>query len=146
MPDTEPGRIVESLSLLPSDELDKVPYLMDKLADDGKSLWVFLALAWVHDHKDEFGDPLSAVEMLYADFGYPEEMAGIVRFVPPPGGAAAGVDGIEERWQAYLEDRRNYYLGRIVLKSHASQWNGLPAAKIRLSGGRVVDVNEQYDG
>ncbi|GAB2518033.1 DUF2247 family protein [Nocardia heshunensis] len=115
VPDNEVMQTIEELSLLLSDEFDKVPSLVDKLAVDPKPVWVYLALAWLHDHPADFDNPMQAVEMLYADFDYPSEMEPIVPFMPPPAGATPGMAGIEERWRSYLMQCRNRYLaGRTV--------------------------------
>jgi hypothetical protein len=75
-------------------------------------VWLYLALAWLHDHQDEHADPLQLIEMLYADFGYPTEIEGLVRYMPAPRGTPTGVEGIEERWRAYLQQRSHEYKTR----------------------------------
>lgn len=60
----------EELALLLSDDLGQVPHLMDGLAgslaedDAAWGAWLFLALAWVHEHRSEYADPLEVVESL----------------------------------------------------------------------------------
>ncbi len=111
--DDEPMRIVESVSLLLSDELDKVPERIEQLVPDDRDVWIYLALAYVHEHPDEFGgNVLQAVELLYADFDYPSEMEAFAPFMPASAGAMPGVEGIEQRWQEYLERQRTKYLSR----------------------------------
>ncbi|WP_067887084.1 DUF2247 family protein [Nocardia vaccinii] len=110
VPDSDPADVVESLSLLLSDELDKVPELIDRLLTDDRGVWVFLALAYVRAYPFEFDSILRAVEILYADFGYPSEMEPFVPFMPPPAGAVPGVAGIEQRWDEYLQHGRDRYL------------------------------------
>ena len=113
VPDDEQMAVVEALALLLSDELDKVPDLIEQVVTDDRSVWVYLALAFIHEHPSEFGDnPLQAVEMLYADFEYPSEMEPFVPFMPPPEGATPGAEGLEQRWQEYLHRQREKFLGR----------------------------------
>jgi len=113
VPDDEQMAIVEALALLLSDELDTVQDLIEQVVTDDRSVWVYLALAFVHEHPSEFGgQPLRAVEMLYADFEYPSEMEPFVPFVPPPEGATPGVAGLVQRWQEYLRRQRENFLGR----------------------------------
>jgi hypothetical protein len=45
--------------------------------------WLYLVLAWIYSQKELLHDPLGMVEEVYADFGYPEEIAGFVRYMPP---------------------------------------------------------------
>jgi hypothetical protein len=72
---TEQLALVEDLSLPLSDEPDKVPELVEQAVTDDRSVWICLALAYVHENPSEFNDhPLQAVEMPYADFEYPSEM------------------------------------------------------------------------
>jgi hypothetical protein len=110
VPETEPMKVVESLSLLLSDELDRVPELMYSLVVDEKSIWIYLAVAWVYEHPADFDDnPLQVVEVLYADFDYPSEMEPFVPFMPPPAGATPGIAGLEQRLREYLTDSWERY-------------------------------------
>jgi hypothetical protein len=101
----------EELALLLSDDLGRVPELMEEIArssaeeHDPGTVWLFLALAWLHEHRSEHVEPLEVVEMLYADFDYPEEIEGLVRFMPPPPGAASGHRAIEQRWKGLPESQ-----------------------------------------
>jgi hypothetical protein len=54
-------------------------------------------------------EPLEVIEMLYADFGYPKEIEGLVRFMPPPPGAASGHRAIEQRWENFLSRKSDQY-------------------------------------
>lgn len=99
----------EELVLLLADDLDRVDELTadleiaDQPTEDRARLWLFLSLAWLWERREEFTDPLETIEVLYAEFDYPEEISGLVRYMPPPPGEPTGVDAIEQRWRAYLE-------------------------------------------
>jgi len=97
-------------------ELWRVQQVVDEIENDPDSepsrVWLYLALAWLHEHKDEYVDPLQMIEMLYSDFGYPTEIEGLVRFMPLPPGAPTGVEAVEERWREYLQRRSNAYATR----------------------------------
>jgi hypothetical protein len=99
----------ESLALLLSDDYDQIDDLVDELqygdqADERRArYWLFLALAWLREHPELADDPLEAIELLYADFGHPAEVQGLVRYMPPPPGARTGLDAIWERWGEYVE-------------------------------------------
>ena len=99
-------------------ELAEVPSLLEKVvsaaeaedstASQGK--WLYLVLAWVYEHRAEVVDPLGLVEQLYADFGYPAELRGFVRFMPPEGRYepqahthAENVARLFSKWAEYLD-------------------------------------------
>lgn len=98
----------EDIALLLSSDLDRVDELIadleivDEPTEQRARLWLFLSLAWLLEHRQDFGDPLEVIEMLYADFDYPDEIQGVVRFMPAPG-PDAGVDAIERRWRALVD-------------------------------------------
>jgi hypothetical protein len=108
----------EDLALLLSDELGRVPQLIDDLdrssahEDDAGAVWLFLALAWLHERRPADLDVWESIEMLYADFGYPKEIEGLVRFMPLAPGLASGKDAIEGRWVEYLRGKSAHYLAR----------------------------------
>ncbi|MEU4314946.1 DUF2247 family protein [Nocardia sp. NPDC024068] len=109
--DTKMG-VIEDISLLLSDELYRLPELMDELAQHDDHVWVYLAIAWVHENPDEFEDPFGTVEDLYADFDYPDDVAPFVRYMPPPTGSLPGMLGMRQRWRRYLSDGRDRYMAR----------------------------------
>lgn len=47
--------------------------------------------------------------MLYADFGYPEEIEGLVRFMPSPPGAETGYRAVEQRWEDFVSRKSAQY-------------------------------------
>lgn len=99
----------EELALLLSEDLDRVDELItdleivDEPSEQRARLWLFLALAWLLEHRQDFRDPLEVIEMLYADFDYPDEIQGLVRFMPTAPGEAAAVDALEQRWRAFVD-------------------------------------------
>lgn len=44
--------------------------------------WLYLLLAWLFENKESVPDPLGDVETIYADFDYPPEIEGFVRYMP----------------------------------------------------------------
>lgn len=105
---------VEELALLLRDERYRVAELVGAAAEelssrkvpvaseDPSRIWLYFALAWLYEHRVDFVEPLEVVEQLYADFEYPSEIQGLVRFMPPPPGEPAGTAGIALRWSSYL--------------------------------------------
>jgi hypothetical protein len=69
--------------------------------------WLYLVLAWIYENRANDADPLQRVEEVYADFGYPEDVASFVRYMPMVdpdlGSRHANEDRLFEKWQRYLE-------------------------------------------
>ena len=111
------SKALEEITLLLDDDLDEVPRLLvaaTEQEEDASGVWLFLSLAWLFEHRDEFPDPLGVIEMLYADFGYPEQMNGLVRYMPVVDSAPGGVEAIERRWATFLDERARAYSARDV--------------------------------
>jgi hypothetical protein len=72
--------------------------------------WLYLVLAWLLEHREELPDPLRAVEEVYADFGYPAEIASFVRYMPSNapdlGSREQNEARLFARWLVYLEERQ----------------------------------------
>ncbi|NYG58744.1 hypothetical protein BJ980_001667 [Nocardioides daedukensis] len=115
---------VEELALLLRDDRYRVAELIRAAAEELSAssaalpsenpprLWLYLALDWVYEHRADFVEPLEVIEMLYADFDYPAEIEGLVRFMPPPPGEPASGSGIEQRWRSYLSRMAEAYSAR----------------------------------
>jgi hypothetical protein len=97
---------LESLGLLTRDRYIEIPEFAGSLTEadsaDARRLWLYLALAWLFTHRQKFDDPLETIELLYTDFDCPEEIEGLVRFIPVSPGTPTGVPAINDRWRAYL--------------------------------------------
>jgi hypothetical protein len=90
--------------------------LVDQLAESEpqrseseiRDKWLYLVLAWIYERRDEYPDPLQRVEEVYADFGYPEEVAKFVRYMPMDGPDLGSREANErrlfERWRSYVEE------------------------------------------
>jgi hypothetical protein len=108
--------LVESLSRREQDEgaegtRRKWLYLVLAWIPEGtRRKWLYLVLAWILEHRDELHDPLGAVEKVYADFGYPAEIASFVRYIPSNapdlGSRERNEARLFARWLAYLEEGR----------------------------------------
>ena len=99
----------ERLAFLLSDEFDQVQDILSDLAREvsdereNDRYWLCMALAWLRRNQAHCPDPLGVIELLYADFDYPPEIEGLVRYMPQPPGAEPGTSGIEHRWGVYVE-------------------------------------------
>jgi|GEM_PF-1928711 len=86
----------------------------DRESDSLQRTWAFLVLAWIYEHR-EYGDPWPALDLAYAELGYPEEVGGFVGFMPREG-PDLGPRLNEERrfkdWKAYLDACQERFVGR----------------------------------
>lgn len=109
---------VELAGLLPC-ELYEVPFILEKMRDSGelseessgdpKRKWLILLLHWFYEHRADLPDPLGIVEEVYAEFDYPDEMDGIVRYMQFEGGPKSlsteeAVSRIFDRWHSLVTD------------------------------------------
>lgn len=72
---SEHQQAIELLRVLSSHEPNRLDRLPDKT-------WLFLVLAWLFENREAVSDPLDEVESIYADFDYPPEIEGFVRYMP----------------------------------------------------------------
>lgn len=106
------------LSFLFSDDAPSVTTLLSYLCsvsghnDDSasKKKWLFITLSWLWVNRTEFADPLMEVEAVYADFDYPQEMDGFIKYMPPADGYDPSIHTKEENykklmsnWELFLE-------------------------------------------
>jgi len=84
--------------------------------DAGKiqSKWLYLVLAWIFEHRENYPDPLQTVEEVYADFGHPERIADFVRYMPMNepdlGSRELNEQRLYEKWKRYVDDEAANYL------------------------------------
>ena len=76
--------------------------------------WLYLWLAWLYEIRDSLEDPLGEVESAYADFGFPEEIAHFIRYMPmcgpDLGSREKNIARLNQSWHAYVESARRRYL------------------------------------
>lgn len=75
----------------------------ERTDEELRARWLYLVLAWLYDNRARLADPFAVVEAIHADFGYPEEMEGFVRYMPAAPGARPGEAAMFARWAAYVE-------------------------------------------
>lgn len=64
--------------------------------------WLYLELLATYELRENLKDPFEFVELIYADFGYPESVAPFVRYMPLEEGASSGLAAMTESWRQYL--------------------------------------------
>jgi hypothetical protein len=81
-----------------------------------KRKWWALILDWILTNRGSFDDPLAEVEEIYADFDYPEELAPLVRYMPPTDGwrpdehsSEANIDRLYRHWRDLVARKRKEY-------------------------------------
>lgn len=111
---SEDSDVIELASLTHKDPVD---HLVEALAEKEESLsedcirqtWLYLLLAWVLSHREEFDDPLQIVEQIYAEFRYPDAIRSFVRYMPMDGpdlGREANEQRLFDRWSQYVAAER----------------------------------------
>lgn len=77
-------------------------------SDEIRDKWLYLVLAWIFEHSASYSDPLQTVEEVYADFGYPPRIAGLVRYMPADGPDLGSLElnnrRLHENWKRYLDE------------------------------------------
>jgi hypothetical protein len=80
----------------------------DESLQEIRSTRLCLVLAWIYEHRTEYDDPLQEVEKVYADFDYPEGIAGFVRYMPMDepdlGTRELNEARLYEKWKRYVHD------------------------------------------
>ncbi|OIN30820.1 hypothetical protein AO411_2029410 [Salmonella enterica subsp. enterica serovar Sarajane] len=86
-----------------------------------KKKWLFIALYWLWNNRDSFEDPLAEVEIIYADFDYPSEIEGFVKYMPPSDGydpsAHSRIENINHlmcKWKNFLEKGSAVFNRQII--------------------------------
>ena len=99
------------------DLLDKIALLSERAdASLAKDKWLYLNLAWLLENGEAVADALDKVEAMYADFGYPEEVAAFVRYMPAdgagnvePGSYEENISRLIEKWKIYIGRKAELY-------------------------------------
>jgi len=115
--DEYPQALLELASLDKGDDIH--PYI-DELAamepvlpeKECSDKLLYLVLAWLHEHIENYPDPLGVIEEVYADFDYPEQISGFVRYMPleePDLGSVEKNNArLYEKWKLYLMSCSHY--------------------------------------
>jgi hypothetical protein len=115
--------VVELAGVVKSDA-HEVGQLIDKLVSKTidsdeeftKAKWLYLNLAWLFENQTTVDDSLEAIEIIYADFEYPEEITSFVRYMPVTDGYDPSAHTAEEnqarlieKWQSYLAEKASVF-------------------------------------
>lgn len=110
VPDADRGPPLE-LALLLSDQHAAVPDLLRMAAETEpltagsakEQKWMYLLLRALYRAQDQLTEPLAAVEDVYELFDHPEELSGLIYYMPVPPGEESGESAIYDRWRRYLQ-------------------------------------------
>lgn len=102
--------VLVALGCLLRDETARVPEVLELLDDpervhdprESARLWLYLQLKAAYAERARLSDPLGIVEEIYADFGYPPDVAPFVRYMPLRPGDEPGAGPLMDRWADYL--------------------------------------------
>ena len=117
----EIGQLEIELSELTKETAWRVSELLDRVVSsetpqsngDITRKWLLIVLNWLYENKSSYEDPLREVEVVYAEFDYPQEMKSFVRFLPPGNGyrpqdhsKEENIGRIFDLWREYIEKNR----------------------------------------
>ena len=108
------GVVREVASLAPDDawrrlkELAGVELAISEVREAARDKWLYLALAWIFEHRQEYHDPLGMAERIFAEFDYPQRMSSFVRYMPSKepdlGSAELNEARLFRNWQEFLRE------------------------------------------
>jgi hypothetical protein len=96
------------------------PYIDDFIGEsseeeikEAKEKFLYCLLSWVYEQQEIYSDPLEGVEIIYADFDYPEVLTNIVRYMPSVQTTVDTLESNRERlynnWKNYLDIQNSKY-------------------------------------
>ncbi|CAK7019983.1 DUF2247 family protein [Saezia sanguinis] len=79
--------LITSLAIKDDAEHQSIYELLKKVAgslsDYNTDKWLYIILLYIFNNREKYKDPFEEVEMVYADFDYPEEIESFVRYMSP---------------------------------------------------------------
>jgi len=97
-------------------QLASLEHASDELSSEHK--WALILLAWIEVNLATINDPLSVIEEVYADFGYPRELSPFVRYMPSDKPDRGSVSLNEARM---LEELHAFVSSTLLRPSKASE-------------------------
>lgn len=121
--ENEDDPTVVELAGLSKADASETGQLLDRLAArtvDGdekaiKAKWLYLSLAWLFENQSSLPDLFEAVEEIYSDFDYPEDVAQFVRYMPVTDEYDPGDYSVQENHSRLLAKWRSYLDGKSLL-------------------------------
>jgi hypothetical protein len=103
--------VVRQLAAVAHPDLPQVREILLEVPLDNEEVnairrkWVWLVLSWLYENQRDDADVFDKVDGLYADFGYPEEMAAFGPYAPAyqvKGDSAQVREQVVGEWRQYL--------------------------------------------
>ena len=117
----DPGETLIELSEASKESASRVFELVMDLArsehfqseSEIKTKWLYIVLSWLYENRSAIENPFREIEILYADFDYPDEIEAFVAFMPPKDGWRPGEhsqlenrERMQRLWQEFLEGKK----------------------------------------
>jgi hypothetical protein len=97
-------------------KLASLEHASDELSSEHK--WALILLAWIDKNHTTIDDPLSVIEEVYAEFGYPRALSPFVRYMPSNKPDRGSVSLNEAR---ILEELHAFVSSTLLRPSKASE-------------------------
>jgi hypothetical protein len=115
---THPKEAYE-IAVTPIENQHLIHQLLSTLASQSKEKttnttepWLFLSLSFLFDNKHLYNNIYEELEILYSDFNYPEELAPLIRYMPPSDGTEGSKDYLLKNWKAALSQYEQLFAER----------------------------------
>lgn len=73
-----------------------------------KNKWKYLCVSWTYVNREKVAEPFEVIERIFADFGYPDDLAPLVRWMPPTDGYDPSKHSRQENMDRMLKEWRDY--------------------------------------
>lgn len=110
------GKHVE-LASLNTQELFGAHELLNSLAQNNSNIkapskiWIYILLSRLFENKHNYIEPFEIIDKICANFGYPEEVSTLIRYMPTTEGSATSEDQLahnrEDFLSSYEQEPRN---------------------------------------
>jgi hypothetical protein len=107
----------EEIASLFKNELWRLPDLLEEFRNnkdtgEDKRIWLYLIVAWLYENLLVLPDPLGEVEKVYSEFNHPEEIEGLIWFMPAKEYEPVGEEGLLARWKDYVRRTKAEFLAK----------------------------------
>ncbi len=93
--------------------IDELGASSEQNKKEAQEKFLFVLLNWVYEHKEIYSDQLGAVEIIYADFDYPQIISNFVRYMPSEqpllGTQEENIKRLYNNWSSFLDTQKAKY-------------------------------------
>lgn len=105
--DSHPNDIKDLVERLAAEEIETAQVTADK--------WRYLLLLWIYENRCRFESPLNIIEMIYSDFGYPDDMRPFIYYLPSEDGYNPSLHSEAENHERMLNNLKEFLDDRASL-------------------------------